>query len=155
MSNDNHKLIDFVEKRKAVVENKRRNLERIVFNNMLGVYTVLDQEGILYPITLVDISYEGCLFSTPWNGKKSSIMSSDTELVLRMYFTKHSYVPVVVKIKYGREFIGKNGESQIHYGCEFDKTMASFVAMESFIEFMYRFAEYAAVDRGDTKAFVF
>ena len=64
------KVLDFIEKRKENVEAKRRNFERILFQNVLGAYTELDQDGTVYPVELVDISKDGCLFQIPWNAKK-------------------------------------------------------------------------------------
>jgi len=147
------KILDFVQKRKEVIEEKRRSFERILFQNLLGVYSVINQDGSIYPVTLVDISREGCLFQVPWNIKKDKKFEDKTELTLRMYFTKKSFIPVVVNIKYGHEFIDHDGITFMRYGAEFDKSMPSFEALGSFIEFLYKFAEYSAVDQGDPKTY--
>lgn len=147
------KVLDFIGKRKENIEKKRRNFERLLFQNFLGAYTVIQQGEAIYPVSLVDISHDGCLFQTPWDVQRDEKIASDTELTLRMYFTKGSYVPVVVTMKYGNEFIADDGQTYMQYGCEFDKSMPSFDAMRSFIDFMYKFAEHSAVDHGDYKAF--
>jgi hypothetical protein len=147
------KLLDFVSKRNECIEKKRRNFERIMFSNFLGAYTVLDAEGSVYPIELVDISRQGCLFSVPWDPTKDVPFNKGHELNLRIYFTKASYIPVVVKVIHSKEVLTGDGSTCLHYGCEFDKSMPSFGALESFIEFMYRFAEHSRIDRGDTKVF--
>jgi len=147
------KLLDFVEKRKENIEQKRRSFERILFKNMLGAYTVIDKNGSIYPVGLVDVSRDGCLFQVPWDGSDDAKLPEGTETTMRIYFTKVDFIPAILNIKYNKEFIDKDGQTYMHYGCEFDKSMPSFAALESFIEFLYKFAEHSAVDKGDTKVF--
>lgn len=149
------KVLDFIEKRKENVEAKRRNFERILFQNFLGAYSVIDQGGVIFPISLVDVSHDGCLFEVPWNASRDSKFEEGLEISMRMYFTKASYVPVVVNVKYGREHIGKDGNTYMQYGCEFDQSLPSFQVMNNFIDFMYSFAEHSAIDRGDQKVFFY
>ena len=147
------KVLDFNEKRQANIEKKRRNFERIVFQNFLGAYSVIDNEGSIYPVTLVDISYDGCLFQVPWDVKRDTKMEDGMEVKMRMYFSKNSYIPVILSVKYGREFIDQDGQTYMQYGCEFDKSMQSFEAMEKFIDFLYKFAEHSAFDKGTPKTY--
>ncbi len=147
------KLLDFVGKRKENIEQKRRSFERILFQNFLGAYTVLDNHGTVYPVTLIDISQEGCLFQIPVGPKGTSPYEKDTEHTLRMYFTKETFIPVVVRIKYGNEVLGTDGNHYFAYGCEFDTSLPSFAALQSFIDFLYSYSEHSAHDRGDTRAF--
>ena len=53
------KVLDFAQKREQNIENKRRQFERVLFQNFLGAYTVIDQGGAIYPVSLVDISHDG------------------------------------------------------------------------------------------------
>lgn len=147
------KVLDFQEKRKENIEQKRRQFERILFNNFLGAYTVVDQGGSIYPVNLVDVSRDGCLFQVPWNVDRDTKIDEGTELTMRMYFTKNSFVPVVLEIKYGREYVDEDGQTYMQYGAEFDKSMPSFQAVETFIEFMYQFAEHSSVDKGSKKVY--
>lgn len=147
------KVIDFCEKRKESVEEKRRRLERVMFQNFLGAYSVLDRQGSIHPIDLVDVSHHGCLFEVPWNVNKDKKMVEGTEITLRMYFTKDSYIPVIVNVKYAKEHLSNDGKVYMRYGCEFDESMPSFDALKSFIEFLYKFAEHSAVDHGDQKVY--
>ena len=149
------KVLDFVGKRKENIENKRRNFERILFQNFLGAYTVIKQDGVIYPVTMVDISYDGCLFQVPWDPKRDAKIDRDVELSMRMYFTKSSYIPLVVSVKYGNEHVDENGQTYMQYGCEFDQSLPSFDAMRSFIEFLYEYAEHSTLDKGDVKAFFY
>ncbi|MGB0455166.1 MAG: PilZ domain-containing protein [Bacteriovoracaceae bacterium] len=147
------KVLDFVEKRKHNIEQKRRNFERILFRNFLGAYSVLDNQGTNYPVQLVDVSHDGCLFQIPYNPTKDTPYETDHELTLRMYFTQDSFVPVILKVKRFQEYIDKSGNVHARYGCEFDKSTASFSAVESFINFLYSFAEHSSVDKGDQRVF--
>jgi len=147
------KVLDFVGKRQENIEHKRRQFERVLFNNFLGAYTEVDQAGTKYPVSLIDISYDGCLFQVPWNVKRDSKIPEDTELTMRMYFTKASFIPAVVKIKYGREFVDSDGHTYMQYGCEFDKSMPSFQAVHSFIDFLYKFAEHSSLDKGSNTVY--
>jgi hypothetical protein len=147
------KLLDFVGKRKETIEKKRRNFERVLFQNFLGAYSVIDDNGSVYPVSLVDLSHDGCLFQVPWDVRSDKKFAIGTELTLRMYFTKKSFIPVVVKLRHGAEHIDDQGNTYMHYGCEFDKTLPSFQAMEHFINFMYKFAEHSSVDHEEHKVF--
>lgn len=149
------KVLDFNEKRMASIEQKRRSFERVLFQNFLGAYSAIDQDGVLYPVNLVDVSKDGCLFQVPWDVNGDKKFEEETEIALRMYFTKSSFIPVIVNVKYGKEFIDKDGQTYMHYGCEFDKSMPSFEALKHFIDFVYSFAEHSATDRGDIKSYFY
>lgn len=148
------KLLDFVEKRKENIEQKRRTFERILFKNMLGAYTVIHQDGVLHPVNLVNVSREGCLIQMPWNGPQDIKVELESEIVLKIYFTKSDFIPTVVHIKHATEFIDKDGLTYMNYGCEFDRSLPSFQALSAFIDFLYKFAEHSAVDKGEIKAFI-
>lgn len=64
---DDKKVVDFNAKRKESIEQKRRTFERVVFQEFLGVYSVVDDQGSGYPIKLVDISGDGCQFQLPFS----------------------------------------------------------------------------------------
>jgi hypothetical protein len=148
------KVLDFTSKREENIEKKRRNFERVLFQNFLGAYTVIDQGGTIYPVSLVDISHDGCLFQVPWDMSKTSHDDeSGREISMRMYFTKQSFVPVLLTVKNTREHVDKDGTTYLQYGCEFDKTIPSFKAIESFIDFMNNFAEVSTIDRDEKKVF--
>lgn len=147
------KVLDFNSKRIENIEEKRRNFERVLFQNFLGCYTVIQQEGVIYPVELVDISSDGCLFQVPWDVKSGKKFDPGTEVTLRFYFTNSTYIPVIVESKYGKEYVDNTGETYMRYGCEFDTSYPTFEALKPFIEFMYKFAEHSATDKGDTKIY--
>ncbi len=148
------KLINFADKRKEVIEQKRRNFERVIFDNFLGAYTVLDKNGVIYPVKLVDISPEGCMIRVPWT-KRETVFEIGQELVLRFYFTKQSFVPAVGNLRYCREFIDTDGQAYLNYGLEFDVSMASYEVIKAFATFLSKFAELSVIDHGDAKVYSF
>ncbi|RLA63488.1 MAG: hypothetical protein DRQ88_11310 [Epsilonproteobacteria bacterium] len=147
------KIFDFQKKREEVIEEKRQGLERIMFKNVLGAYAVIEENGDIYPITLNDISQDGVSFEVPYNEKVEEKFSDGAEIKLRMYFSKHSFIPIIIKIRHSTEILGFNRAKFIRYGCEFDKSLTSFKAMQSFIDFLYQFAEFSTHDHGENKAF--
>lgn len=144
-------VIDFVQKRKESIEKRRRSFERIMFQNFLGCYSVIDNNGSLYPIQIVDISRAGMLFQVPWNSRNDQKFAPDKDLAIRLYFTKSSYILAIVRVKYASDFVDKGGHSFIRYGCEFDRQNQTFQALKAFIDFIYQFAEHSSEDRGDHK----
>lgn len=147
-------VLDFQKKREESIEKKRRNFERLLFANTLGAYSVVDQAGSIYAISLVDISRDGCLFQVPWDpNRQQAKFENNTEINLRMYFSATEYLPIICLVKYSNEYVDESGQVFMRYGTEFDKSTHSFEAMESFIEFLYKFAEHSAVDKGDKKVF--
>lgn len=147
------KILDFNKKKADTIEQKRRAFNRIVFQNFLGAYSAIDDNGSIYPVEMVDIAGDGCSFQVPWNARTDKKLASGFEVNMRMYFTNKSYIPVIMTIRHGKEVLGKDGNTYMQYGCEFDKTHSSFEAMQSFIDFIYRFAEHSAIDKGDTKVY--
>lgn len=147
------KVLDFSKKRNENIEKKRRTFERILFQNFLGAYTVIDQNGSIYPVSLVDVSKTGCLFQVPWNPSRDTKMKNNEELNMRIYFTKNSFIPVFVNVVYGNEFVDSDGQTYMRYGCEFDQEYPTFGAMKSFIDFMFKYAEVSSIDKGDARRF--
>jgi len=144
-------LVDFQEKRDRKVESKRRQFERVMFDHMMGCYTVLEQKDAILPISLVDISHNGCLFQVHETDKKKRAYKIGQEISLRFYFTKNSYLPISVKIRYGNDYTDTKGTHFVHYGAEFDKSTKSFAALKVFINFIYEFAEHSCLDKGDNR----
>jgi hypothetical protein len=150
---DDKKVVDFSEKRKQSIEQKRRTFERVVFQEFLGVYTVIDDLGAGFPIKLLDISGEGCQFQVPFSLKAKNQFKSGTELTLKFFFTKGTYIPAVVTVRHASEYIDKDGDAWLKLGSEFDTSLPSFKALASFINFIYQYAEFSCVDKGESKVF--
>lgn len=152
MSNDK-KVFDFNEKRKQTIEQKRRTFERVVFQEFLGVYSVIDDQGSGFPIKLLDISNEGCQFQVPFNLKAKNQFKSGTEVTLKIFFTKGSYLPAIVTVRHASEYIDKNGDAWLRLGGGFNTEIPSFKALSSFIDFIYQYAEFSCIDKGESKVF--
>jgi hypothetical protein len=152
MSHDK-KVVDFNEKRKKNIEQKRRTFERVVFQEFLGVYTVIDDLGAGFPIKLLDISSEGCQFQVPFTLKAKNQFKSGTELTLKLFFTKGSYLPAVVTVRHASEYVDQQGDAWLRLGGVFDTSLPSFKALESFISFIYQYAEFSCLDKGESKVF--
>ena len=148
MSSD---VIDFVQKRKESIEKKRRNFERVMFENFLGCYSVIDNDESLSPIEIIDISHKGLLIQVSSHSKNKRKFEKNKDIFLRLYFTKDSYLPIIVKIKHGASHIDERGDFFIRYGCEFDRDSNTFEALETFINFIYKFAEHSSLDSGQNK----
>jgi hypothetical protein len=144
-------VIDFVEKRNEAIEQRRREFERIMFKNFLGVYSILDDQVKAYAVDLIDISDKGCLIQIPMDKETEKRYKKDMEVNLRIYFTPHAFIPLNVSIKYSTEYLEADGTQYLRYGCEFDKSAVSFEAMESFIRFIYKFAEHSCSDRHEAR----
>ena len=141
MSNDK-KVVDFNEKRKQSIEQKRRSFERVVFQEFLGVYTVVD-----------DISRDGLQFQIPFSLKAKNQFKQQSEWTIKLFFTKGTYVPAVVTVRHASEYVDEQGDAWLRLGCEFDKTLPSFKAVSSFVEFIYQYAEFSVLDKGESKVY--
>lgn len=150
---DSKKVVDFNAKRKESIEQKRRSFERVVFQEFLGVYTVVDDQGSGFPIKLLDISTEGCQFQLPFSLKAKNQFKSGTELTLKLFFTKGTYLPAVVTVRHVSEYVDKDGDAWLRLGGEFDASLPSFKALASFIDFIYQYAEFSCVDKGESKVY--
>ena len=147
------KVLDFNKKKAETIEQKRRAFNRIVFQKFLGAYSVIDDNGTIYPVTMVDIAGDGCSFQVPWNSAKDQALPHDYELSMRMYFTDASYIPVIMNVRHAKEVVGTDAIVYMQYGCEFDKSVPTFEAMQSFIDFIYKFSEHSVIDKGDAKVY--
>ena len=74
-------------------------------------------------------------------------------MTVRVYFTKDDFLPVVVNIKHGTEYIDEKGDAYMRFGGVFDKSLPSFSAFKPFIEFIYKFAEFSCVEKGESEVY--
>lgn len=147
------KVIDFEAKRQDSIAKRKRNFERVIFSEFLGSYAEIDESGSKHPINFVDLSYDGCLFQIPTNSFSSHQFTTGSDLTIRVYFTKDDFLPIVVNIKHASEYIDEKGDAFMRYGGEFDKSLPSFQAFEPFISFIYKFAEFSCMDKGESKVY--
>lgn len=147
------KVIDFQAKRKDSIEKKKRSFERVLFTEFLGSYAQIDENGTKFSVSMVDISKTGCLFQVPFTKGAQAKFKNGADIMVRVYFTKDDFLPISVKVKHLAEYIDKKGEAYLRFGGEFDQSLPSFKAFEPFIEFIYKFAEFSCVDKGESKVY--
>lgn len=140
------KVFDFESKRRESIEQKRRTFERVMFDEFLGVEAMVDDNGSGHPVKLLDVSRDGLLFQLPHSAKASHMFAAGADFTLKLFFSKGSYLPVVVKIRHAKEHVDEKGKVYWRCGGEFDQTVPSFKAVQSFVEFIYRYAEYSCQD---------
>ncbi len=149
------KIFDLAEKRKEKIEIKKRQFERVLFDELIGTYTEINDNGTIYPVRLVNVSPTGCLIEIPKSHNPDKKIKMGSEFDLRLYFTKKSYLTISVQIKHRKQEMSEQKSEVIHYGAEFNQESASFPAVRSFVDFVYRFAEYSLVEKEENKAFFF
>ncbi|HXH29874.1 MAG TPA: PilZ domain-containing protein [Bacteriovoracaceae bacterium] len=150
---DDKKVVDFTAKRKESIEQKRRTFERVVFQEFLGVYSVVDDQGTGFPMKLLDISGTGCQFQLPFSLKAKNQFKAGHEVTLKLYFSKGSYLPAVVTVRHATEYIDQKGDAWLRLGGDFDTELPSFAALSSFIDFIYQYAEFSCIDKGEAKVY--
>jgi hypothetical protein len=140
-------VIDFVGKRHEAIAQRKREFERILFKNFLGVYMSLEDHLKAVETELVDISDKGCLIQIPFVVQQRKKYKKDMNVHLRIYFTASAFLPVSLVVRYTSEFLDEHGKRFLRLGCEFDKTVLTYEAMESFIHFTNKFAEHSSTDK--------
>jgi hypothetical protein len=136
------KVVDFESYRQGKNEERRREYERVLFNRVLGVYSVAEKNSKLHHVEVLDISFSGVLFREIL---PDPALKPGDKVALRFYFTPSSYLRLVVDVKRTRAF-KNNGRAGLEYGCELDKTTRSYDVLKQLVNFMYRYAEIACQD---------
>ncbi len=145
------KVVDFSEKRALKMEDKRRKTERIFFQNLIGVYSVISDRS-LKPIEILDLSEEGCSFQVPFD-PKTPWPAETVEIPIRMYFSADTYIPVVLRIQNSTATIGEGGQRYVRYGCKVDQTLQTYQVYREFVRFMKLYSEHAHRDNGGASVF--
>lgn len=144
---DDSSIIDLGKKRNEFQERRKREFERVIFDNFLGVYTVLDIPKEIVPIQMIDISTNGCMFQIPIDSKYAKTLKKSTGLDLRFYFTKDSYMLLSGDIRYCKEFRDIDDLYYLRFGFEFNKDVKSYEALSAFINFIIKFSEHSLSDK--------
>lgn len=147
------KVIDFQQKRQDSIEKRKRSFERVLFKEFLGTYAEVDNNGTKYSVNLVDISRDGCSFQVPFTENCKDQFAKNEDVTIRVYFTKDDFLPLVLNIKHTSEYIDEKGDAYMRFGGILDKSLPSFQALEPFIEFIYKFAEFSCIDKGESKVY--
>lgn len=138
-------IIDFSAKRKETVEKKKRQYERIFFDELIACYSAIESHDQTLPVKVLDISKSGCRLEVSRNSVDESFPLG-SEMTLRLYFTKKSFISVVAKVVRNDDFTNLKGLNVAEYGLEFDQSLPGHRVLESFVEFVGKFAEYSRID---------
>jgi hypothetical protein len=146
-------VIDFNQARTQKLEEKRRKTERIFFKQILGVYCVVEHQGSseLKSLEPVDISEDGFSFQIPFH-KQADWPDTNSEFTVRLYFTKDTYLPVVMKVVNSKPTI-EDGIRYTRYGCQVDQSISSYPVYQQFVKFLRGYSEHAHQDKGDITLF--
>jgi hypothetical protein len=142
-------VLSFVAAREEQIEQKRRTYERVLFRNVLGVYTVMEQKG-LHAIELIDISEQGLSFQLPVDSDYK--LDLGEVLNLRLYFASDSFLPVSVKVVRAMDTVIDRIATR-QYGCEIDKSLKSYNAVYHLFQFIKSCAEHGHIDSEHLKIF--
>ncbi len=148
--NSNERIVNFEEVRAKRLEEKRRKTERIFFQQILGVYSVIGNETMA-PISIVDVSDTGLSFQTPFNAKKQFDLKQG-EMPLRIYFSQDTYLEILVKIQNVRPTI-EEGEKYNRYGCSIASDTGAYEAYAQFVKFLKLYTEHCHKDTGKVQLF--
>lgn len=143
-------VLSFNSARNEQIEEKRLNYERVLFRNVLGVYSVMEQKRGLHAIELLDISDKGMSFQLPINSDMKPEVGDI--LNIRLYFASESFLPVAIKIVRVLDSIS-DGVPVHRYGCEIDTTFKSYQAVHYLYRFIKACAEHGHVDTDHLKIF--
>lgn len=148
---DDSTVIRLSEKRDEIIENKRREFERVLFKHLLGVYCFIENketnEKESLPVQLVDLSPKGMLIQIPQYQSKKFFYNIGDNFTLRLYFSQHTYLPVNAVLKYKNDHTEITGIEYGRFGLELDTTTPSYQAMEHFIQFIYTYAQCCVTDK--------
>jgi hypothetical protein len=145
-----NRVVDFNQAREQRLEQKRRRTERILFRNLVSVYS-MSEDSKPFPVDLIEVSEDGCSFQVLADAPTSSLVKKD-EIPLRIYFSQDTYLEVFAKIKNSRPSIEKN-RRYVRYGCEIAKNVKSYAAYQLFVQFLKQYVVHAHRDLGSASAF--
>ncbi|MEO5970352.1 MAG: PilZ domain-containing protein, partial [Bdellovibrionia bacterium] len=140
-----NRIVDFNEAREQRLEQKRRRTERILFRNLVSVYSLTEHDK-LFPVDLIEVSEDGCSFQILADAPTSGLIKRD-EIPLRIYFSQDTYLEIFAKIVNSRPSIEKN-RRYVRYGCKIDKTVKSYAVYQLFVQFLKQYAVHAHRDLG-------
>lgn len=145
----NQRVVNLNSVRQELIEEKRRQYERVVFRSNFGVYTYEENTG-LTAIEVLDISEGGMQFQV---SEKSSLqLKQGDTMPVRFYFATDHFISIDVKV--ARSFTAlEDGRAVRRYGCLMDKSMASYAAIYHFVQFITKCAEHGHKDDQHLKVF--
>lgn len=138
----NGALLDFVEKRQAIISQERRQTKRTILTEFVGAFIVLPKQG-LQKVDLYDISETGLAFDL---AKQFGQMKSGEEIAVRIYLSHKNYFGFTAKIANVR-FI--QDEDLYRHGCQIVSESYNQEALYHFVKFIESVSMNIKVDAGD------
>lgn len=145
-------VISFQKKKQESIEKKKRQFERVLFQEFVGCYITLEGEQTttkgksLYALQLVDVSKNGCLLQIEDAPKVDDFFTVGKTINLRLYFTKSSYLPAEVQLR-RVDWLMMGGKRLLRVGCEFNQSQQSYQAIVAMVHFLYSYAEHSQVQQ--------
>ncbi len=146
-------VIKFRNKKTQVVEQKKREFGRVLFDELLGVYSVINDNEAIFQVKIVDISKTGVLIQVPLDPKAKQKFRPTSVHSMRFYFTKNTYIQVSAEVKHQSEIKGEHDKHYLRFGMEFDQSQENYKVLGAFVEFIYQFAEHSSLDKGDQRVY--
>jgi hypothetical protein len=142
------KVIQFNQVRKEKQETLKRDYERVLFNRILGCYTVIEKLG-LKSVEVLDISKSGVSFRL-----ESAMGAFDVgeAMDFRFYFSNNTFIPARIIVK-RKTKVEENGRSYFDYGASLDREHSAYPAIDKFVDFINAYAAAAKEDKGDKQVF--
>ena len=138
-----HEVISLDQFRSRKNEEKKRKTERIFFNQLMGVYSVI-KPGKMVPIELIDVSETGLGIQVPFNSEK--VWPTETERVpVRLYFSPDSFMEIEIDVKNSRPTID-GGVRYVRYGCAVRSDHRAFEAWTQFVNFLKCYSDISERD---------
>ena len=143
---DTNEIVNLENFRARKLEEKKRKTERIFFQHLLGVYSVV-KPGKMVPVDLIDVSESGLAIQVPYQSDTSWPKDSQN-IPVRLYFSPDSFIEVLVDVKNTHSTI-EEGTRYLRYGCLVHTEQKTFQAWTQFIGFLKAFSEVSEKDTGN------
>jgi hypothetical protein len=122
---------------------KRKETKRVFFQNAISLYAILSSSK-MQSVDLIDMSDEGLAFFVPKGSKESAFSGND--LLLRFYFTSHTYFELYCSFRNSKEAIISSVRG-MRYGCSVPSDQASYSAYKAFVSFIKAYSSIAKAER--------
>jgi len=148
--NNEQSVINLDQFRTRMTAEKKRKTERIFFNNLVGVYGLV-QPGKMIPVNLIDVSEGGLAIQLPYPTEATGdkVWPKDSVgLPIRLYFSADSFMEVLVDVKNSTPLV-ENGSKYMRYGCEVQTDQRAHHAWVNFVSFLRSYSDISERDNGN------
>lgn len=135
-------VIDMTERRQEIIMEERRSARRTVLDSFIGAFCIVPKKGLL-KVALYDISEDGLAFDMK---SLEGQFPLNEEVAMRVYLSRDTYFPFVVKIQNVRVI---EGEDVYRHGANFVKGSISDAALFHFVKFIENVSASLHRDAGD------